>query len=188
MGKKRKVQKGPSLRLQSTAYHEAGHHAMKWEFGFSLGKVTIKPDLENNLLGSSAHHHPPLKIETIKNLWEIDLPTPSQTDRIEKMIMVFLAGRVAERIFRPKKKGLCGASSDYDKAGKLLKLLVDYASRQYPVYWNLLFIRTQEFLSNPYTWTIVEGLTQALLERETLTGKEAKQVILEAIQKKIVSR
>lgn len=97
------MKKNPSLTLQSTAYHEAGHHAMKWEFGFSLGKVTIKPDLENHLLGSSGHHHPPLRIETIKRLWEVDVPTPRQVQRIENMIMVCLAGREAERIFRPNR-------------------------------------------------------------------------------------
>ena len=183
-----KKKKTPSLKLQSTAYHEAGHHAMKWEFGFSLGKVTIKPDLENNLLGSSGHHHPPLRIDTIKRLWEIDVPTPRQTQRIENMIMVCLAGREAERIFRPKKKGLCGASGDYEQAQNLLHILVDEASPEFPVYWKLLWLRTQGALKSPVVWTAVEGLAKALLERETLTGKEAKQVILDATQKKIISR
>ena len=175
----------PMLRLQCTAYREAGHHAMKWEFGFSLGKVTIKPDLENNRLGYSADHHPPFKKETIQRLWEYDRPTPGQVCRIENRVMVCLAGREAERIFRPKKKGLCGASKDYEQAQNLLHILVDEASPEFPVYWKLLWLRTQGVLKSPMVWTAVEGLAQALLERETLTRKEAKQLIQQAIQKKI---
>jgi len=180
MGSKRKGKKGPSLTLQCTAYHEAGHHAMKWHFGMSLGAVTIKPDNANNTLGSSAHTHQPIKNNTIQKLLDYEDPTPRQIQRIERMVMVCLAGREAERIFMPKKKGLCGASEDYAQAQSTLRILVDEASRQFPIYWKLLLVRTQEILSTPMVWTAVKGLARALLERETLSGKESKQVIQEA--------
>jgi ATP-dependent Zn protease len=183
-----KKKKTPSLKLQSTAYHEAGHHAMKWNFGLSLGPVTIKPDDANNTLGTSAYHHLPIKGQTIQRLWEYDTPTPGQIQSIENLVIVCLAGREAERIFRPKKKGLWGASQDYAQAQNMLHILVDEASRQFPIYWKLLLVRTQETLSTPMVWTAVEGLAQALLERETLTGKEAEQAIQEAIQRKVQSR
>jgi len=35
------------------------------------------------------------------------------------------------------------------------------------------------------TETLVKGLTEALIERETLSGKEARKVICEAIQNRV---
>ena len=188
MGSKRKGKKGPSLRLQCTAYHEAGHHVLKWHFGLSLGAVTIKPDHENYILGSSSHHHPAFKKETIQRLLDYETPTQRQERRIENQVMVCLAGREAERIFRPKSRRLCGPSQDYKQAQNFLNILVDNASRQYPVYWKLLLLRTQDILSTPMIWTAVEGLATALLEREILNGKEARKVICEAIQNRVGAR
>lgn len=182
------MKKGLSLTLQSTAYHEAGHHVMKWHLGLSLGPVTIKPDHENKTLGTSFYHRTPFKKETIQKLWEYEYPTPGQVRRIENLVMVCLAGREAERIFKPKRRWLGKPSKDDEQAQNFLHVLVDEISPQFPVYWKLLWLRTKDTLSTPMVWNAVEGLTQALLERETLTGKEAKQVILEAIQKKIISR
>jgi len=183
--KTRKNKKAPSLILQGTAYHEAGHHAMKWHFGLSLGPITIKPDHENNTLGTSAYHHTPFKNETIKKLWEYESPSPGQVRRIENQVMVCLAGREAERIFRPKKRGLCGAWTDNEEAQNFLHILVDEISPQFPVYWKLLLLRTQDTLSTPVVWTAVEALATALLERETLNGREARKVILDAIQNRV---
>jgi len=175
-----KNKKTPSLTLQSTAYHEAGHHVMKWHLGLSMGEVTIKPDHENDTLGSSASHHQIFKRELLEELWEISSPTPGQEKRIENHIMVCFAGREADLIFRPKKKGLYGASGDYNQAQLLLHILVDEISPQFPVYWKLLLLRTRGILALPGVWCAVEGLAQALLERETLSGRESRKVIREA--------
>ena len=169
------------LRLQCTAYHEAGHHVLKWRLGIRLGKVTIKPDHKKGELGVSESHRPAFKKETIKKMCEDKKTTPGQTRRIENQIMVCLAGREAERIFRTKKRGLCGEPQDYEQAQNLLSILVDVISPQYRVYWKLLLLRTEDILSTPPVWCAVKGLAEALLKKETLTGKEAMEVIIKGI-------
>ncbi len=95
--------------------------------------------------------------------------------------MVCLAGREAELIFRPRNIGMGGSSQDYEQAHRLLHILVDEISRQYRVYWKLLLLRTQDTLSAPPVWCAVEGLAEELLEKGTLTGKEAREVINESL-------
>ena len=186
--KTRKNKKPPSLTLQSTAYHEAGHHAMKRHLGLSMGKVTIKPDHENDTLGSSAYRHQIFKREIIEAFLELVRPTPGQVKRIENHIMVCLAGREAELIFRPGKRGLAGARDDYEQVHIMLHILVHEFSPQFPVYWKLLLLRTRDILALPGVWCAVEGLAQALLERETLSGKESRKVIMAAFERRMKAK
>ena len=178
-----KNKKTPSPAMRSAAYHEAGHHVMKRHLGLSMGKVTIKPDLENNLLGASLYSHQIFKREIIEAFLELVRPTPGQVKRIENHIMVCLAGREAELIFRPGKRGLAGAWDDYEQVHIMLHILVHEFSPQFPVYWKLLLLRTRDILALPGVWCAVEGLAQELLERETLSGKESRQVIMAAFER-----
>ena len=169
------------LKLKGTAYHEAGHHVLKWQLGIPLGKVTIKPDHEKGFLGVNKSHRPAFKKEIIEKMCEYKKTTPAQTRRIENQIMVCLAGREAELIFRPRYIGMGGSSQDYEQAHRLLHILVDEISRQYRVYFKLLLLRTQDTLSATPVWCAVKRLAEELLEKGTLTGKEAREVINESL-------
>jgi len=104
--------KEPSMKLKKTAYHEAGHAVAACEYRRKFSYVTIAP--EEDSLGHVLYQH------LGKNFHPEYDEMSKVRAKLEKAILISLAGHAAERIFSGKNNWL-GSSND-------IHSVVDYAS------------------------------------------------------------
>lgn len=96
------------------------------------------------------------------------------------MIMLCLAGDVAENIFE-KKDSRDLELTDYDNA-------VDLARHQCGdpdeagAYVNWLFYKTKNILRLPDNWKAVESLSEALIKRRRIGSRKAYEIIRSALE------
>jgi hypothetical protein len=150
------------------AYHEAGHAVAAIEVGVEIGQegVSIVPGE-----GFSGLTHLLLKISSRPDF------KPADEDRLgaEKLAIASLAGHAAQRKYRPS-----SVRSDHGQSDR--KNVVDLMSRFAPrdrgrdVYLKWLRIRAEELVANDATWTKIEAVAKALVERDRLSAEEAKEV------------
>lgn len=162
-------------RLLATAFHEAGHavagHALEIPFRY----VTIAPT-EGVSLGHVQGFRMGKKLAESLGTYDV---SPRQRDRVEREVMVFLAGSIAEARYTGR-RNQWGASADY-------RLAVDLAERIAPIGAELdaflawLHKRTENLFARPHLWAAVEGLSAALMERGRLSRDETRQIIYETV-------
>ena|SRR5688572_8084672 len=174
MSEKQKAQ------IEATAYHEAGHAVAAFVTGLPVRIVRVSTDggLVNH---SSGFHRVPA--DTMK----YDRPSLFR-DRVERLIIVSMAGAEAQRIFSPKSWRRYHSLWDMDKAIDLLFHLAPGGGEELDVYFRLLQIRTKNLLHQQ--WRGVKALAGALIERAkdsppskdgwTINGTEARQIFLDA--------
>lgn len=164
----------PRRRFSSrhrTAIHEAGHVVMAIKRRLPFKHVSIRPDDE--ALGRMTHSswHP-------KNLDCDDLENAKSCWRIESHVLVSMAGIVAEEVVTGKLGD--GGSLDMDNACNI-------ASRRFgnhdavAHYLDFAMSHVKQLLSEPALQIALQALTDALLEREELTNRQARQVIKSAL-------
>jgi ATP-dependent Zn protease len=145
--------------LESTAYHEAGHAVIAVAEHILVKHVTIRP-------GGDAWGH-----ISRRNLIEND------EDRLQRYlpreIRVMLAGLAAEWRFTGR-NNFRGASADFNAA-------VDLAIRVYRPktaghYLKFMTSLMKDVVSVPANWCRITAVAEALLERETLTGREVREL------------
>jgi hypothetical protein len=162
----------PRSRKWSTAYHEAGHAVVGWRLGIGLRKmgVTIVPDKAVGTAGSCTSS----RWATNKTVeWD---DSDKNRIRTEKDIQSLLAGEIAQRRYSLCSVRCRHASSDRATA---IDILTYFTAEQMELeaWVKLLHIRTVNLLSNPDIWRAVERLAAALMERRTIPGKEATEII-----------
>ena len=160
-------------KLWSTAYHEAGHAAVAFELRVTIKKATIEP--EGDSWGHISHHN-------LLHGKDIEQDN-SNTNRwrMEKLVMVALAGRHAEKRFNPK--GVSRHSDDQDRHDSVD--LLSYfcgGTDEIEAYFKLLDLWTQGHLRKPWVWIGVKRLAEALIEHDTLKGRQARKILQEARQ------
>ena len=158
---------------RSTAYHEAGHAVVQAHFGLTIKKVTIVQHGES--LG-----HMKGRMATNSSI-EYDNNSGRAQLGVERDVMVFLAGRAAQREFMPRSVRSYHGRSDYKWAAELLGRLA--SGEELPVYFKLLEIRVKGFVKKPLVRAQIEGVAKELLIRKTLTDKQVKAVIQDATQR-----
>jgi hypothetical protein len=156
-------------RLQSTAYHEAGHAVIAMHLGKAVRRVSIVPEEEEGNLGHVLH----FKNRSFRpDIFDL---SDARTRRLaEREILVTLAGRAAEmrHTGRPKSSG----------DGDDLRYVYDVAWRvcmddeEAGKYVDWLKVRARNLIANRQIWARVKGLARALIDRPTMTGREAKGV------------
>ena len=99
--------------------------------------------------------------------------------KIERDVLVALAGTAAQRIFNARSVRWWHGENDRSVAQELLAYIAP-DMEELIAYLQLLEIRTRLHLQHFLTWPAVEVLAQALLVRETLSGHEARRIIREA--------
>jgi hypothetical protein len=164
-----------SSQLKSTAYHEAGHAVAAWWLNIGLRRkgVTIVPDRAEGILGSSTSR------QTIGR--GIEWATSDKNRiRVERRVQMMLAGEVAQRRFAPGSVRHYHAESDRIKAIDALSYFAA-DQRELEAWLKLLYIRTENMFANPNIWRATEVLATALMQRQTIGGKEAKEIIYEAV-------
>lgn len=96
--------------------------------------------------------------------------------KMEKLVLVSLAGIQAQRRYRPSSIRSWHAQADYHSAINMLSYFAPNAA-ELTAYFKLLRIRVDLLFDVPYKWAQVEALAAALLERHTLSAEEAVDVI-----------
>jgi hypothetical protein len=148
--------KPPFKERVAIAYHEAGHVVARFfSEGGSLGHVRGRYDDPEDALGREAEYGKRLAIET--------------------EIISALAGQIAEK--RGVGRSTSGSAESNGKiAADLAFSACGGEAREAGAFLNWLRIRTENLIE--FYWTDVERVTQALLERKTLSGNEVRKIIL----------
>jgi hypothetical protein len=155
--------------LLAVAYHEAGHTVAAWVYGFKLKKVTIVP--KANALGSMSSDAR-LHFRTLKN----GNPSGATIGRYHERVVSMLAGRAAQRRFKPQSIHSSRASSDLASATVILTLLHGDGEERKHAY-RYLEARAQKLVSHPQRWRMIQDLAKALIERQTMTGDEVEATL-----------
>ena len=158
--------------LKATAYHEAGHAMAAWclEIPFGKGKhaLSIVPE------GTTQGHFIPKYI--LRRRSPDVKTTGADRLKIERIVVVLLAGMVAQRRHRPASVRSWHGSSDFQSAVNLLSPFTGN-NREIEAYLRLLRIRAELTLERPGSWECVDALAAALLSRKFLSATEAVEII-----------
>ena len=159
-------------QLKATAYHEAGHAVAFERFGFKIKKVTIVR--KGEYLGACAVKH--LRLHRADVVGR--RACREQLGRCHDYIVSIFAGGEAQRRFCARSLTRFSTSTDYEIVNGFLFHLHRGRKKEIFHVFRYLRARAQNFVSYPSNWRIIHDLATALLERKTLTGEEAKAVLL----------
>jgi hypothetical protein len=95
----------------------------------------------------------------------------------EKLAIIWFAGPAAQRKFRASSIRNYHGHSDRHRAIDLISHFVG-SNRELDAYINLLRIRAEQLVTNPFAWKTIEAVAVALLERKRLTAQEIKDIYL----------
>ncbi len=160
--------KNPTKQLKAIAYHEAGHAFACWKLGVGIRSVTIKPDADS--LGYVHHNN------VIKNDGR---NSNSMRTRIsfENDILISLAGPEAERRFAGRTNH-DSAWGDFKHASYSANLIGgDGAGADLFLKW--MSYRAKDLVTKNGNWRAIRALASELLKKETLKGKEIKEIFEE---------
>ena len=151
--------------LEEVAYHEAGHVVVGHLLGVELASVDILRDGE----GGNGH--------TIFNVPPWFRPSATLDERrrryAEAVVTTFLAGPIAEARVAGF-HNLEGSGYDLDAVAREWLRLLEPPER-YEARLDELTVRAEALVDE--NWPAIERLAQALLERRSLTGAEALQLL-----------
>jgi hypothetical protein len=175
---RQRVAGSESKPLWSTAYHEAGHAVVGWRLRIGLRKkgVTIMPKKGEYTGCCFSRAGVGRDIE-----WDA---SDRNCMRAEKKVQSLLAGVIAQRRYNPRSVRGNPASSDFHAAVNILSC-VSGGTKEIEAWLKLLHIRTENMLANPDIWRAVERLAAALMERRTIPGKEATEIIREGYSERL---
>jgi hypothetical protein len=148
-------------QLEASAYHEAGHVVVAREMGLKIIGASIVPDQDGH--GWAAHADPLRGIR-------LDLATRDKTAaRVEKCILVSMAGAIAQRKFRMSSWRNFHGQADRDAvAGLLLRVHGDPETRL--AYWRYLQLVAAGIVDQ--RWWAIEAVARALVELGTLNSRQ----------------
>ena len=167
-----------SKTLQSVAYHEAGHVVVRWHGRLRMPKyVTIIPNEE--YLGHVFGPKFPSSFDFGETQWS------GRTQlQLERGIRSVLGGPLAQKKFHPRGFRHDYAAEDYRQIVDLA-IMLSGSDEIASAYIKLLELQTRNLLNQDWIWQCVEAVAGALLEQEKLSGKQVKEIILGAIQKRV---
>jgi len=152
-------------RRKATAYHEAGHTVVAWRLGANPKSATIIPDGEvQGEISREALFEPPLDFDG----------SDHARNRIERAIMICLAGPIAQRHFAPRSWRRWHGASDYQTAFDLA-LRINGSSSAAKAHLKWLEMRTQDLVRS--LWSFVERIAGDLLMRGTLPLEEIQSAL-----------
>jgi len=153
------VGKQQSNQLTATAYHEAGHAIVCHKLGFRVVRVTIVPTTSS--VGHCTH-------ENMLRRVHLEYGNYGRL-RLEKTIMVCLAGQIAQRLWRPRSVRHYHSHSDFRQAADLA-LHINCSETAASAYLEWLSVRTKEIVGS--SWRVIQAMATDLLEHGTITVKQ----------------
>lgn len=148
-----------------TAYHEAGHAVVAICVGRAIQKVSIIPN--KTRLGAC---------EIKKGRFQ---PTG---DWLEDEVLILFAGVAAEAKVT-RKYDWQGADQDMRNVRRLTLSRAGDELRAEKLERRLL-AKTEHLLSDESTWKVVQQIAEALLEKETISGRSAMHLHRQVLQTK----
>jgi hypothetical protein len=158
--------------LAATAYHEAGHALAHHVLGWGNGEVSIVADKE---CVGSARIGDGARLRRLLRQLEFGTINALLIAKCHEHILCLLAGKEAQRKFRPKSIRSYMARFDYSAAAEfLVSLYPDPKERNAAS--RYLVLRTRNLISGATHWRMIQDLAAALLKRRTLTGDEVSAI------------
>jgi ATP-dependent Zn protease len=170
-----------------TAYHEAGHAVANQHHDVPFRSITIRSDA--NSYGHVRVYAHRLTADHVYN------PSPRVRDHLERLVVCLLAGREAERLVASRYNHLGAGHLRMGKYARLspgsdLDQAIDYAGRVVSLegeegraYFHWLTQRTRAFVTRRHDE--IAAVADALIERETLTADEVRDVVWQSLQDRI---
>jgi hypothetical protein len=146
---------------RSTAYHEAGHVVAAVAQGVALRAITIVPDKQEGYAGRVQHGDLTSRV----NL-EAD-NTARTRSRIERQIVIALAGAAAQRRYDRRSWRSFHSSSDYEVAANLADAISSSPAAS-EAFLKWLAAATDDLITA--RWAEVEKIAKALLCRARASG------------------
>ncbi len=160
MSRSRSQKVGEARRREATAYHEAGHAVAAWKLGYRPISASIIAADES--VGEVRHENP------YGNNAEYDGSELGRL-RIERAIIIRLAGPIAQKRYRPTSWRRWQGGADYAVAADLA-LVVCGSGKIASAFLKWLDLRAKALIEQ--NWPIVERLANALLKRGTVSEDE----------------
>ncbi len=149
------------------AYHESGHAIMAIQMGAQVRSITIQPDWDDG----------PERYADAQIAWPID--HFSERELHEKMVLVALAGPVAEMLYRgePLHPGFVAEwAADWKLAWDAAKLLVASDQKRL-TYLEQVASQLYRLFDREDQWAALAALADNLLAHETLEGEEVEAIV-----------
>jgi len=165
--------------LKATAYHEAGHAVVSYLYDRRFKQVTIEPSDD---AAGRVEYYDGLMIGKILegthcNIWLME--HPEEADKIVvRSVYSAMAGYIAQEMGVPGSVTPEHWEDDKENIGEIL-ICIDPENG-----WDDAESTVRAALEN--NWHLVECLAEALLEKRTISGKEARS-ILSALSSQTVS-
>jgi len=166
--------------LEIVAFHEAGHAAAAFVLGVPVRVIGV----ENG--GTGFVHHRGVFGRKLPDTMKYNRPLEFR-DRVERNVIIALAGAAAQKRYAPKSWRRYHSESDMQGAVEYLSHLSEPASEEFIVYFRLLEIRAQGLLDRH--WKGVVALAEALIESSRvfppkafgwqMTGEHGRKIFLE---------
>lgn len=158
--------KQKTTKLESIAYHEAGHAALAFFHRVPFKYVTIVPNEEEDTLGHVLHRKWPESLRPYSHF------VTRFRVYVEKRIMVLLAGPLAETKSTGR-RNLIHARSDHRTIANLAGYVcTSDAEAKHFVAW--LEERTRQFLETDVVWAGLTGIVKELLAHNVLSSNKAR--------------
>ena len=173
--------------LKATAFHEAGHAVAAWLVKIPIRKVTIVPK------GDAAGYVLRRGVAFPKRVREILESGSRGTIRYiyareyawgqfiaERHAVYCLAGVEAQRRFNARSVRLYQYEGDRQSALDGLERID--GTDDLRLYWGLMQERARRLINEPSAWAAVKAIAAELMRRKTLSGDEARRVMIAATQ------
>ena len=162
---------GKAHNLSRVAVHEAGHAVASYHLATPLRYVTIKRDKSGWTRGHTRQRW----------VWFHDKQgvfddSPRGRDRVERHILVSLAGQIALRRYAPRSRWRSGSAGDTRQAMDLFWHICDQDKKAARLYMALLWRRAEWLIET--NWKDVLAVARALTERRMLKAQEVAKLIL----------
>lgn len=165
-----------SKNLQSAAYHEAGHAVACWKLRIGIKEISINSDASGSIT-----HTPVLKLDENYD------KRSGRRARVESMVMVCMAGPIAQKLFNTRGYRHYHSESDREGIDYFLSQQTGGFDKEFYAYRHLLEIRTENLLKQPLHWGMVKALAEALLKTKVLKRKKIRNYISATIKEMIPS-
>lgn len=156
--------------LKATAYHEAGRAVIAYLHGRRFRCVSIQPSEDCN--GFIEYYDARIIGEILGgthcSLWLLEHPDEEMLI-VERSILSAMAGHIAQEIGSPGSVEPGQMESDRELLAELLLSCNPESG------WNEAEEAVGRELKD--NWYLVDGLAKLLIERETITGKEARTAL-----------
>jgi len=157
--------------IKATAYHEAGHAVVAHVCGRRFKSITIEP--KDNTAGSVKFYDKLAVLRIIDGTHPSDWLSlhKDEAERIvDRHIFSAMAGHIAQEMAFP------GSVEPWQWENDREDLLDILIASDPDSGWDRAKAEAEALLSS--NWHLVERLAEALLSRRTLTGKEARAILL----------